>query len=140
MLQFLLLLDQCVCSHQKHYWQTLFCLKEFISHNIPYDGDIIGLRARSTMSKLRPRKDRRKDRLDKDWTRKASSSDRLAGSRFILQNTSWQDVAVWHLHVSCNVAWLRCTFLCNVALCDYLKKVSRHLQSLFYLLDCVKDN
>src|SRR5690606_26526190 len=31
-------------------------------------------------------------------------------------------------------------FLCNVALCDYLNKVSRHLQSLFYLLDCVKDN
>src|SRR5690606_5255622 len=57
-----------------------------------------------------PRKDRRKDPLDKDWTRKASSSDRLAGSRFILQNTSWQDVAVSHLHVSCTVAWLRCTF------------------------------
>src|SRR5690606_31436134 len=63
-------------------------------------------------------KDRREDRLDKDWTRKASSSDRLAGFRYILQNTSWQDVAVSHLHVSCifacNVAWLRCTFLCNV--------------------------
>src|SRR5690606_32272165 len=113
MLQFLLLLGQCVCSHQRHYWQTLFYLKEFISHNIPYDGDIIGLRARSTVSKLRPRKYRHKDRLGKDWTRKSSSSDRLAGSRFVLQNTSWQDVAVSHFHVSCivvcNDALLSCT-------------------------------
>src|SRR5690606_24738273 len=61
-----------------------------------------------------PRKDRRRDRLDKDWTRKASSSDRLAGSRFILQNTSWQDVACF-MHCCMFHALLHATLHGSVA-------------------------
>ncbi len=109
------LLDQCVCSHQKHYWQTSVFVSNVFFHKHPTMGitSAIGHEARfqvTTQAKI-------KDHLFMHWTREASSYDRLVCKTpfgKMLQSCSCM-VAVAHFYATlhCVTIWAKFQSICN---------------------------